>query len=155
MQLLAAFSHLWPPIIFGLESRVAGHFSLEDLHEAPRADPLPDKNPSPARAIPSGGTTGRAKLIVDRTPWGYFPDEGISFLTCAKWDGTKLGRVLVYSPLYHNVGQTLTHLGLMGGKTVVLMDKFDARRVSETIRLQAIEFFFAVPTHMKRLLELE
>ena len=136
------------------EAGTASHLGLESIHDFPDAGPVADGDPFPARAIPSGGTTGRAKLIVDRTPWGHYPDTGIAaVLGEMGWHEAR--SVLVYSPLYHNVGQTLTHLGLMGGKKVVLMDRFDAARVPAIIARHRVEFFFAVPTHIHRLLALQ
>lgn len=104
----------------------------------------------PARAIPSGGTTGRPKLILDRGPWGY--TEGTNTFSIVEADRTN--SVLVYSPLYHSVGQTLTHMMMMQGATVYLMDRFDPLRAQRAIRENKIEFFFAVPTHIQRFLEL-
>lgn len=127
--------------------------ALEALHESPNTEPVPDRDPRPARAIPSGGTTGRAKLIVDKAPWGYRSDAPITrVLDAFGWQDA--ASVLVYSPLYHNVGQTLTHLALADGRTAVLMDRFDAARALEIVADERIEFFFAVPTHMQRFLDL-
>ena len=127
--------------------------ALEALHESPNTGTTTDRNPSPARAIPSGGTTGRAKLIVDKAPWGHRSGAPITrVLDAFGWRDAH--NVLIYSPMYHNVGQTLTHLAFADGKTAVVMDRFDAARALEIIAKERIEFFFAVPTHMQRFLEL-
>ncbi len=131
----------------------AQNISLESLHLATSITPTTDHNPLPARAIPSGGTTGRPKLIVDETPWGQNSNATIiKALDTFGWSDAD--RILVYSPLYHNVGQTLTHLALMQGQTIVLMDRFDADRAQTIIEDEAIEFLFAVPTHIQRWLDL-
>ena len=146
------------PKVFVLSDHVAASagaktISLEALHAAEPSLAVPDYDPRPARAIPSGGTTGRPKLIVDSTPWGYRSGAAITkVLDAFGW--SEADRKLVYSPLYHNVGQTLTHLALARGNTAVLMDKFDAARAKTIIENERIEFFFAVPTHMQRFLEL-
>ncbi|MEM8985846.1 MAG: AMP-binding protein [Pseudomonadota bacterium] len=136
-----------------LAKKNAKNISLESLHKNQAQGLIRDHAPSPARAIPSGGTTGRAKLIVDETPWGRNSDATIiRALNTFGW--ADADRILVYSPLYHNVGQTLTHLALMQGQTAVLMDRFDAARAQTIIQNERIEFFFAVPTHIQRWMDL-
>ena len=118
------------------------------LSKTPDGQPVPAIYRSPSRAICSGGTTGRPKLIVDESPWGWSGEEPI--LDQIGWADAR--RVLIYSPLYHNVGASLTHRALMGGKCVYLMERFSAQLAAEIIRDESIEFFFAVPTHMHRML---
>lgn len=124
---------------------------LDMLAASPASPTIRDVEPDPALAIPSGGTTGRPKLIVTPERWGVDPNA-FAVLEMVGWD--KADSVLVYSPLYHNVGQSLSHNALMRGKTVYLMDRFDARRAVDIIATDRIEFFFAVPTHMQRILAL-
>jgi len=129
----------------------AHHCSLEALHQLQSDTAVEANNPTPAWAIPSGGTTGKSKLIVGNAPWGHGGESSI--MTAAGWDVAE--RVLVYGPLYHTVGLLHTHCALMDGKTVVLMDRFDAARVQTIIEQDRIEFFFAIPILLQRLLEFE
>lgn len=44
------------------------------------AEPLPDRIPQPGKAVASGGSTGRPKVIVDPNPWVRSPSGGRSRL---------------------------------------------------------------------------
>lgn len=124
--------------------------SLEALRNQRDLERLDTELSYPARAAPSGGTTGRPKLILDRNPWGYATGPGGLSLINAR----EAKSALIYSPLYHSAGQTLTHMIMLNGATVYLMDRFDARLAQTYIREHKIEFLFAVPTHLQRFLEL-
>ena len=128
----------------------AAHLPLDALHEGRCDRQIVDHNPVPARAIPSGGTTGRSKLIVDPAPVGY-SDEPM-LLSPLGFD--EVDSILVYGPLYHTAGGNLLHLALAKGYRTVLMDRFDAMRAQHLVEKHAIEFLFAVPTHLQRWLNL-
>lgn len=123
---------------------------LDGLHHAVVDREVGDGNPIPARAIPSGGTTGRSKLILDPNPMGY--SDGWNLLHPMGWPEVR--SMLVYGPLYHNAGGGLLHASIAAGYTTVLMDRFDPARAQHLIDKHSIEFLFAVPTHLHRWLEL-
>lgn len=112
-------------------------------------DPLPD-TPLDApvarywKAMTSGGSTGRPKVILDHMP------------AIADTAGTTLRiepgtRLLNPGPLYHNAPFILSHTALFGGGSVVGMTRFDAAealRLMEEHRTQWVNF---VPTMMGRI----
>lgn len=114
------------------------------------AAPLPDRLPHPAKAIASGGSTGRPKLIVDLTAWSW-----ASPLEEASQVGMRPGqRQLVAAPLYHNLAFLRAAWGMFEGQRLVIMERFDAGRAAELIERHAIQFLPVVPTMMHRLARL-
>lgn len=97
------------------------------------------------KAMSSGGSTGRPKIIVapgpnaldpDRKPPLRFPDDG---------------PVLATGPVYHNMPLTTNIQALFEGHPVVAMSRFDpedALRLIETFRIKWTSF---VPTMMMRI----
>ncbi|HEX2038217.1 MAG TPA: AMP-binding protein, partial [Acidimicrobiales bacterium] len=125
------------------------------LAEADRlsADPLPDVVPHPGRAIASGGSTGRPKLIVDPNPAAY-PVEAIQAMVNA-WAGVDLDEVqLVSGPLYHNAPFAWAHIGLFLGHRLVVMEHFDAEQAVRLVETYKVTFAPLVPTTMQRILRL-
>ncbi|HEX8969515.1 MAG TPA: AMP-binding protein [Chloroflexota bacterium] len=115
------------------------------------AAPLPDCIPQPGKAIASGGSTGRSKVIVDPQPWAGVPGQFAAAYhpTC----GMQPGQVqLVAAPLYHNVPFLRSQLGLFEQHTIVLMERFDAVRAVELIERHRVNMSFLVPTMMSRML---
>lgn len=119
------------------------------------AAPLPDVVPHPGKAIASGGSTGRSKIIVDPNPLAY-PPEVIGEMT-RTWMGVGEGDEvqLVAGPLYHNLPFGTAHMSLFLGHRLVLMGRFDAARAVGLIEAQRVTFFPTVPTMMHRMLLLE
>ena len=69
------------------------------------------------KAIASGGSTGRPKVIVDPSPWARAPGE-IAKLA-AHITGFRSGQVqLVAGPLYHHAPFCWTFWGLFEDQTV-------------------------------------
>jgi bile acid-coenzyme A ligase len=111
--------------------------------------PLPDQVPCPGKAIASGGSTGRPKLIVDPSPWARPPGGFVESI------GRQVGFFsnqiqLVVGPLYHNLGFTWGHLGLFEGQRLVVLERFDADRLLDAVERHRIEFIMMVPTMMGR-----
>lgn len=130
----------------------ARHVLVSDLGDWRRTapEPMPDRVPCPGKAIGSGGSTGRSKIIVDPGPWARSLDAS---------DLTPVGfrpryRQLVLGPLYHNAPFGCLTLGLFFQHTVTLMERFRAARALDLIREHQIDWLFLVPTHMKRIAEL-
>jgi bile acid-coenzyme A ligase len=120
--------------------------------DALSADQLPDVVPAPGKAIASGGATGKPKLIVDPRPLlrrPLTPENPLAVLTGLREGQTQL----LAGPLYHNGPFGAGHLGLGGGHTVVLMDRFDAPRVVDLLERHRVSWMYLVPTMMRRLLE--
>ena len=147
-----------PPVALEEVLSVAGaHATVStgepDLAEAAALspEPLPDRVPSPGKAIASGGSTGRPKVVVDPRPWGGVPGE---FARAYRpFCGMEVGQTqLVAAPLYHNVPFLRSHLGLFEQHTLVVMERFDAARAVDLIERYRVNFAFLVPTMMSRML---
>lgn len=107
-------------------------------------DPLPDCVPRQVRAMSSGGSTGRPKLVIDRSPARCDPER--------LENGMRPGGVtLVPGPLYH-AGPFITSWNqLLGGGTAVLMTRFDAEQALASIAHHRVDWVLFVPTMMQRI----
>lgn len=111
------------------------------------ADPLPDVISPHWKAMTSGGSTGRPKVIVDAMPSRWDPGEG--FL------GQRPGDVILNpGPLYHNAPFHCISMGLFVGATIVEMGRFDALRALELIEAHGVTWVTMVPTMMHRIWQL-
>lgn len=120
--------------------------------DAPHGPRLPDVIAHPGKAIGSGGSTGRPKIIVDPAPWARVPG-GLGLLAS---NGIRAGQVqLVAGPLYHNSPFCWAHLGLFEGHHLILMDRFDAARATGLIERHRVQFAFMAPTMMARIANLD
>lgn len=111
--------------------------------------PPPDAIPQPFKAIASGGSTGKPKLIVSPGAFNY-PIDGHPFAALLGLaDGDRL-----YSPgpLYHNQAFLFTHVALFVGASAVLNEKFDADRTLSAIERYRPTVLNVVPTMMLRML---
>ncbi|HET6911524.1 MAG TPA: AMP-binding protein, partial [Mycobacteriales bacterium] len=114
-------------------------------------DALPDVVACPGKAIGSGGSTGRPKIIVDPDPWANAP--GDVFAGLALGTGMAPNQVqLVAGPLYHNAPFSWGHFGLFEGHTLVVMQRFDADLALELVTRHGINFALLVPTMLRRML---
>ena len=137
-----------PALVVGVE---AGSYGLR--HTVPagyRPDsqisdaPLPDVVPRHARAMTSGGSTGRPKLIVDLSPGEVDP-------TVAE-NGMQLGgTILVPGPLYHAGPFITAYQCLLSGGTAVVMPRFDAQQALGLIEHHQVDWVLFVPTMMQRI----
>lgn len=117
------------------------------------AEPLPERIPHPGKAIASGGSTGRPKIIVDPRPLVY--RERARVVEGGFDAGLRADQVqLVAGPLYHNSPFGWGHGGLQEGHTIVLMDRFDAARAVDLIERHRVSFAFLAPTMMRRIVQL-
>jgi bile acid-coenzyme A ligase len=112
--------------------------------EGPASEPLPDVTPACVRAMTSGGSTGRPKLIVDLVPAQCDPE--------ARENGVAQdGTTLVPGPLYH-AGPFMTSWSqLLCGGRVILMSRFDARESLALIERHRVDWVLFVPTMMQRI----
>ena len=112
---------------------------------------LPDHTPDPGKAIGTGGSTGRPKLIVQPGAYGY--DPGMVDLFAGF--GFREGSVqLLPGPLYHNFGFDWCYQGLLWDHTIVLLERFDAERAVAAIERHGVQFVGIVPTMMRRIAQL-
>ncbi|MEN2789153.1 AMP-binding protein [Sphingomonas oligophenolica] len=108
------------------------------------AEPLPEAVSPHWKAMTSGGSTGRPKVIVDAMPARWNPEQG--FLCQHPGDV-----ILNPGPLYHNAPFHCIHMGLFVGATIVEMGRFDALRALELIDAHRVNWVTMVPTMMHRI----
>ncbi|MGH0037379.1 MAG: AMP-binding protein [Myxococcota bacterium] len=106
--------------------------------------PLPAPVPTHARAMTSGGSTGRPKVIIDATPGECDPEVPENRMTAG-------GTTLVPGPLYHAGPFITAWQQLCCGGRVVLMSRFDALRALELIERERVDWVLFVPTMMQRI----
>jgi bile acid-coenzyme A ligase len=116
-----------------------------DALRLPDALPLPDAVSSPWKAMTSGGSTGRPKLILAGDPGLIDPDAQPLLLI------RRDGALMMPGPLYHNGPFMWCTTALLGGSHVVLGGKFDAERTLQLIEQHACEVMYIVPTMMHRI----
>lgn len=108
------------------------------------AEALPERISPHWKAMTSGGSTGRPKVIVDAMPAHWSPREG--FL------GQRPGDVILNpGPLYHNAPFHCVHMGLFVGATIVEMGRFDPLRALQLIEAHDVNWVTLVPTMMNRI----
>ena len=109
-----------------------------------------DESPPPVRvarhwkAMSSGGSTGRPKIIVDESPAAIDPAEW--FL-----DMPANGCVLNPGPLYHNAPFISAHFALFRGNRVVGLARFDPQDALHAIARHRVQWTMMVPTMMHRI----
>ena len=115
-------------------------------------DALPDVIPHPGKAICSGGSTGRPKIIVDPRPWAKIPGES----SMALRNGLSPGQVqLVAGPLYHQSPLVWSHEGLFEDHTLILLERFDAKKAACAIETYRVNWAFLAPIMMRRIILLD
>lgn len=118
-----------------------------EIDELLSPEPLPDIVAPYWKAMTSGGSTGRPKVIVDHMPGAW--DPGVPAFRQPVG-----GTLLNLGPLYHNAPFGLMHLGLFTGGHVVDMGKFEPVRALELIERHRVEWTTMVPTMMQRIWKL-
>jgi len=106
--------------------------------------PLPEIASKHLKAIASGGSTGRPKVIVDMAPAMADPD--ILLLGMIPEDV-----LLNPGPLYHAAPFGMTCLAMGWGVHVVLMPRFDAEATLQLVDRYKVSWLFQVPTMMHRI----
>jgi bile acid-coenzyme A ligase len=96
------------------------------------------------KAMTSGGSTGRPKLIVSATPAVFNLDQELLQIKLQ-------GSMLIPGPLYHN-GPFLWGLNaLFRGNQVTVTTRFDAEQTLSLIDAQKVDIVYMVPTMMQRI----
>lgn len=121
------------------------------LHQLTALDagPLPDRVSDPGKALASGGSTGRPKIIINPGPWARVPGTPYALLAAL---GFGMGQMqLVCTPLYHSAPFVTSYQGLFDDHTLVLMERFDAARAADLIERHRVEVMYLPPILMQRL----
>lgn len=114
------------------------------------AAPLPDIVAHPGRAMASGGSTGRPKIIVAPGQWGEVDPP-----TAPAIIGIQPHMMhLVCGPLYHTAPHLFSYYGVFQGNTILLMEKFDAARVVDLIEQYQVNYAYMAPIMMSRIAKL-
>ncbi|MBU6371291.1 MAG: AMP-binding protein [Alphaproteobacteria bacterium] len=106
--------------------------------------PLPERTATSFKAMTSGGSTGRPKLIVSATPALWDPDT--PFLEIPQQ-----GVMLIPGPLYHNGPFLWAMIALFKGCTVGVTTRFDAEETLAVIERLRVDTIYTVPTMMRRM----
>ncbi|TAI61212.1 AMP-binding protein [Bradyrhizobium sp. Leo170] len=97
------------------------------------------------KAMTSGGSTGRPKVILDHLP-------AVVDTTMAPPLGIPLGASLLNpGPLYHNAPFIVSHFALFGGGRLTGLTKFDAEETLRQIETERVQWINFVPTMMHRI----
>ncbi|HEX4218749.1 MAG TPA: AMP-binding protein [Acidimicrobiales bacterium] len=106
--------------------------------------------PHPGRALPSGGSTGRPKVIVSLDPLVMQPDAPPNPMSALF--GSRPGqRQVILGPTYHTGPFGTLIGGLIEGTLVVLMERFDGTRALELIERHRVNRLFSVPAQLLRM----
>ncbi|MGV2981081.1 AMP-binding protein [Camelimonas sp. ID_303_24] len=137
---------LRPSLVIGGESNwnapksVPANFVPEGYDDAPVEMPVARY----WKAMTSGGSTGRPKVIVDHMP-AIHDTAAVPALV------HQGARLLNPGPLYHNAPFIISHSALLGGGLLVGMQKFDAEEALRLIAEHRIDWVNFVPTMMSRI----
>ncbi len=132
-------------VITGDPSQSTAHPSVTptELQSSHHQD-LPPLMAKSWKAMSSGGSTGRPKIIVDHLPTEFDPDLAVLKLP-------KQGVVLNPGPLYHNAPFVAAHYALCRGNRVVCMERFDPESTLRLIDAHKVNWISMVPTMMGRI----
>lgn len=140
-----------PRLVVGVDAdRAPGHAILPSTPAVPdrySAEPVASRVPRYWKAMTSGGSTGRPKLIIDHMDGAWDPVEG----GLAQRPGDV---VLNAGPLYHNGPFLATVMAMFGGGRVVEMGRFDPVGVLERVERERVSWMLLVPTMMHRIARL-
>ncbi len=109
------------------------------------AEPLPPARSPFWKALTSGGSTGRPKVIVTHVDGAADPDTSGYLLQRAG------ETILNPGPLYHNAAFSAAHQCLFAGGHVVNMERFDAETALRLIDRHKVGHVVLVPTMMNRI----
>jgi bile acid-coenzyme A ligase len=139
---------LHPALVVVADPQVAAGWPVLDVSDtfdtSLSDEALPEIASTHLKAIASGGSTGRPKVIVDMSPAVTDPDRPLL--------GMLQGDVLLNpGPLYHAAPFGMTCFALGWGVHVVLAPRFDAEDTLRLIETHRVTWLFQVPTMMHRI----
>ncbi len=115
----------------------------------PTAPIEPDRVAPHYKAMTSGGSTGRPKLIVSANPG----EMDLEIASTMEFENDRA--YLVPGPLYHNAPFAFSMQALFRGNHVVVMTRFDAEETLRLIERHEVDYTVLVPTMMHRIWRLE
>ncbi len=137
-----------PKLVVGVPDGSHPHDTTVAPGYAPDAtlsdEPLPERTARYFKAMTSGGSTGRPKLIVSHTEARWDPEgDYMNFLSG--------GSVLIPGPLYHNGPFMWAMIALFKGNRVTVTTRFDAEGTLALIEQERVDTVYLVPTMMQRI----
>lgn len=105
--------------------------------------PLPERTAGCFKAMTSGGSTGRPKLILSAMAAAW--DPATAFLNFRM-----AGSLLVPGPLYHNGPFSWAVIALFKGNEVTVTTRFDAEETLRLMEAHRVDTVYLVPTMMQR-----
>jgi bile acid-coenzyme A ligase len=143
----AVLEILKPALVVGGEpdwnapNSLPANFVPEGLSDEPLTSPVARY----WKAMTSGGSTGRPKVILDHQP-------AVVDTAAEQLLGIPRGVSLLNpGPLYHNAPFILSHTGLFAGGRMTGMVKFDAEEALRLIEAHRVQWVNFVPTMMHRI----
>ena len=139
-----------PKVVAGVNEDVAGSKALPIGFEADpnlSDEPLEERTAASFKAMTSGGSTGRPKLIVSKFPAEMEPQSAPLDLGAEK-------SVLIPGPLYHNGPFLWAMYPLFGGCRITITTRFDAEQTLALIEKWKVDMIYLVPTMMQRIWKL-
>lgn len=109
--------------------------------------PLPDRMSSVERALASGGSTGRPKLICSVEPAVFDPASPLGMLIARR-------AIMVTGPLYHGIPYATAWRSVLAGATAVVLPRFDAAECLRLVERHRPDKMTLVPTMMLRIARL-
>lgn len=149
-ELLPIIKTLGPRLVVAQDPvtiAAAGALPMDYGREYATTTPLPSRLAKHWKAMSSGGSTGRPKIIVDHNSSRLTVDQPSLGLPV---DGVMLNP----APLYHNFPFAMTHAAMLHGCSVVGMTRFDARQLLQLIERHQVQWVNLVPTMMSRVARL-
>ena len=151
-ELQALLQVLQPRLVVGADAaRAAGAkvVTEQELYDpALPAEPLPEIVSPHVKAIASGGSTGRPKVIVDHARSVLDPDA----LSLGMHAGDT---AVIPGPMYHSAPFGLAYQALSWGCHVAIMPRFDAAGTLALIERYRAQWLYQVPTMMHRIWSLD
>lgn len=145
-EFAAILAEARPSLIVGI-SHFSGYKTLPAQFKPDESfsdESLPEKVSPYERAMTSGGSTGRPKLIIPANPALYDQDNPPQLFTPEKI-------ILVPGPLYHAGAYSTAWGGVFSGGCAVVMTRFDPEQCLKLIEQYRIDRVFFVPTMLNRI----
>jgi len=147
-ELRAILDVLQPRMIVGDDAVAAAGMAATGERELDgaslAADPLPERIARHVKAIATGGSTGRPKVIVDSAPALLDPD--VPSL------GMRGGEaVIVPGPMHHSAPFGLVYQALGWGCHAVIMPRFEPLETLQLVERHRGAWLYQVPTMMHRI----
>lgn len=124
----------------GIQTVATGFCPDQSLSDSPLEDVV-SKN---AKALASGGSTGKPKLIVDAAQALFDPELAVNHMQLEAC-------MLVPGPLYHNGPFITAFQCLLSGGKAVVMPRFDASEAIRLIDRHKVDWVLFVPTMLHRI----